>query len=269
MQKILWPALAGLFLSVSAVFAASEPDFSKFSHDDALAYSQTAIGSTVEDIELSRSDGTVVALSDYRGKPLVISMIFTSCHHICPATTAHLNEVVEKARDVLDEDSFAVVTVGFDTPNDNPQRMAQFRRSNDVSDERWDFLSGDADNMARLVRQLGFIYTPSARGFDHLIQSSVIDANGVIYRQVYGISFPTPHLIEPLKELVFGEPKTHSALDYLGGRIRLFCTVYDPATDSYYIDYSVFIGTFVGLVVSLLFGRVLFKEWRRSLKTGR
>ncbi|MBE9537777.1 MAG: SCO family protein [Proteobacteria bacterium] len=269
MHKTLWPALAGLFLSVGMVFAAPDPDFSKFSHDDALAYSQAAIGSTVEGIELTRPDGSLVSLSDYRGKPLVISMIFTSCHHICPATTAHLQEVVDKARDVLDEDSFAVVTVGFDTLTDSPERMAQFRRSNDVTDERWEFLSGDADNMARLVRQLGFIYTPSARGFDHLIQSSVLNAEGEIYRQVYGISFPTPHLIEPLKELVFGEPKTHSALDYLGGRIRLFCTVYDPATDSYYIDYSVFIGTFVGLVVSILFGRVLFKEWRRSIRAGK
>lgn len=269
MQKTLWPALAGLFISVGTVFAAPDPDFSKFSHDDALAYSQNAIGSTVEGIELYRPDGSVVSLSDYRGKPLVISLIFTSCHHICPATTAHLQEVVDKARDALDEDAFQVVTVGFDTRNDSPQRMAQFRRSNDVTDERWDFLSGDEENMAKLVRQLGFIYTPSARGFDHLIQSSVINAEGVVYRQVYGISFPTPQLIEPLKELVFGEPKTHSTLDYLGGRIRLFCTVYDPATDSYYIDYSVFIGTFVGLVVSILFGRVLFKEWRRSIKAGK
>jgi protein SCO1/2 len=269
MQIYRWPALAGLFLFVSAVTAAPEPDFSSFSHDDALAYSQAAIGATVQGVELINTDGTPVSLEAYRGKPLVISMIFSSCHHICPSTTAHLQDVVEKARDVLDQDSFQVVSVGFDTVNDSPERMAQFRNSTDVTDEYWDFLSGDAANMDKLVRQLGFIYTPSARGFDHLIQSSVIDENGVIYRQVYGISFPTPQLIEPLKELVFGKPKSHSTLDYLGGRIRLFCTVYDPATDSYYIDISVFIGTFVGLIVSILFGRILVKEWRRSIKAGK
>ena len=269
MQKYRWPALAGLSLFVSAVAATPEPDFSSFSHDDALAYSQAAIGATVQGVELIKTDGTPVSLEAYRGKPLVISMIFSSCHHICPSTTAHLQDVVEKARDVLDQDSFQVVSVGFDTVNDSPERMAQFRNSTDVTDEYWDFLSGDAANMDKLVRQLGFIYTPSARGFDHLIQSSVIDENGVIYRQVYGISFPTPQLIEPLKELVFGKPKSHSTLDYLGGRIRLFCTVYDPATDSYYIDISVFIGTFVGLIVSILFGRILIKEWRRSIKAGK
>lgn len=269
MQKFRWPTLVGLFLSISAVFAAAEPDFSSFSHDDALAYSQAAIGTSVQGIELVNSDGATIALESYRGKPLVLSMIFSSCHHICPTTTQYLQQVVEKARAVLDEDSFQVATIGFDTINDSPERMAQFRINTGVSDQRWDFLSGDTANMARLVRQLGFIYTPSPRGFDHLIQSTVIDAQGRIYRQVYGIQFPTPHLIEPLKELVFGNPRSQSALDYLSNRVRLFCTVYDPATDTYHVDISVFIGTFVGLVVSIVFGLVLFKEWRRSFEADK
>ena len=272
MQNYLWPALAGLFFSVAstaATPAVPEPDFASFSHDDALAYSQSAIGHRLERVKLLGVDGTPVSLEDYRGKPLVISMIFTSCHHICPTTTQHLNQVVSKARAVLDEDSFNMVTVGFDTANDNTERMASFRTSTGVSDPRWDFLAGDEQQMKSLVRQLGFIYTPSSRGFDHLIQSSVIDSEGVVYRQVYGITFPTPQLIEPLKELVFGKPRSTSALDYLEGRIRLLCTVYDPATDSYHIDISVFIGTFVGLLVCIIFGRALIIEWRRSIKAGR
>ena len=268
MSKYLWPALAGLFLFAGAVFANSDPDFTKFSHDDALAYSQKAIGTTVDGVVLTRLDGSQVSLESYRGKPLVISLIFTSCHHICPATTQHLREVADKARAVLGQDSFEMVSVGFDVANDSPERMAQFRRGEGVVDEHWSFLSGDAASIDKLVHQLGFIFTPSARGFDHLIQTSIIDRSGAVYRQVYGITFPTPQLIEPLKELVFNKPAGHSALDYLGGRIRLFCTVYDPATDSYYIDISVFIGTFVGMVVSLIFGRILFKEWRRSIKAG-
>lgn len=269
MQKYRWPAFAGLLLSISAVVAAPDPDFTRFSHDDALAYSQAAIGTPLQGIELLKSDGSAVSLAAYRGKPLVISMIFSSCHHICPTTTQYLQQVVDKARAALDPDSFQVVSIGFDTVNDSPQRMAQFRTSTGVTDERWDFLSGDAAGIAKLVRQLGFIYTPSPRGFDHLIQTSIVGADGVIYRQVYGMSFPTPSLIEPLKELVFGQPQGQSTLDYLSNRIRLFCTVYDPATDTYHIDISVFIGTIVGLIVSLLFGRALIKEWRRSIEADR
>lgn len=264
MLKYLRPALAGLFLASSITGA--EPDFTAFSHDDALAHSQQAIGRQLSDIELTRADGSRVSVEDYRGRPLVISMMYTSCHHICPTTTQNLHEVVAKARQALDTDSFQVISVGFDTVNDNPARMARFGEDAGVSDPLWDFLSVDAANRDKLVEQLGFIYTPSPKGFNHLIQASVVDAQGKIYRQVYGISFPTPQLIEPLKELVFGQPVEQSTLDYLSNRIRLFCTVYDPATDNYHIDISVFIGTFVGIIVSILFGRVLFREWRRSFK---
>lgn len=266
MHKMYWPAFAGLCFILSVTSVRATPDLSTFSRDEALAYSQAAIGKTLSGVTLLAPDGQAVALEDYRGKPLVISLIFTSCHHICPTTTQHLQQVVTKARAALDEDSFQVITVGFDTANDSPERMAQFGRVNGVSDPHWQLLTGDEAAIESLVDQLGFIYTPSSRGFDHLIQSSIIDADGVVYRQVYGITFPTPQLIEPLKELVFGEPRDHSSVAYLGNRIRLFCTVYDPATDSYYIDISVFIGTFVGLVVCLVFGRVLFKEWRKSIK---
>ena len=268
----LRPALAGLFLAVhvavGSALAAPSDNLGSFSRDAALAFSQSAIGNTLDDVTLSKPDGQPTSLAAYRGKPLVVSLIFTSCHHVCPTTTQYLQEVVRKARAVLGADSFQVITVGFDTPNDGPERMAQFRKTNGISANNWDFLAADAAAIDQLTRQLGFIYTPSPRGFDHLIQASVIDAQGKVYRQVYGIRFPTPQLIEPLKDQVFGTPAEQSALDYLENRVRLFCTVYDPATDSYYIDISVFIGTFVGLMVSIVFGSVLVREWRRSIGTN-
>ena len=42
------------------------------------------------------------------------------------------------------------------------------------------------------------------RGFDHLAQTTVIDAHGRIYRQVYGDAFAVPALVEPLKDLALG-----------------------------------------------------------------
>jgi len=268
MQMFSRPAIAGLCFLLIAAFVQGAPDMSGFSREEALAYSQQAIGRTLSGVSLESADGGQYPLESFRGKPLVISLIFTSCHHICPSTTQYLHEVVKKARSALDDDSFQVITVGFDTANDSPQSMAQFARNNGVTDPHWQFLAGDEAAIRSLVDQLGFIYTPSPRGFDHLIQSSVIDADGRVYRQVYGISFPTPQLIEPLKQLVFGEPREQSSLSYLGNRIRLFCTVYDPATDSYRIDISVFIGTIVGVIVSVLFGYVLVREWRKSIRAG-
>jgi protein SCO1/2 len=236
---------------------------SKFDQKAALAVSQGVIGQSVGDYTLTTADGRNVRLSDFRGKPLVISLIYTSCYHICPTTTQHLAKVVRTTRSALGPDSFNVLTIGFDTPKDTPPAMRQFAQDQGIAIPRWEFLSADAAAMAGLTKQLGFIAYRAPHGFDHLIQATVIDAHGKIYRQVYGMNFETPILVEPLKELVFGAPSSPSLLSSLSNRIKLFCTVYDPATDRYRFDYSIFIEFFIGITFIGSVSFFLIREWRR------
>jgi protein SCO1/2 len=49
-------------------------------------------------------------------------------------------------------------------------------------------------------------------------------------------------------------------------RIRLFCTVYDPATGRYEIDNSLFIQIAIGLIVVLTVSFYLWREFRRARK---
>ena len=114
-----------------------------FDRTEALALSQAAIGREVVDQSFRTTGGTMLSLADLRGKPVVISLIFTSCYHICPATTQHLAKVVRKARDVLGDDSFHVLTIGFDAPNDDESAMRVFAAQQSVDLPGWDFLSGD------------------------------------------------------------------------------------------------------------------------------
>lgn len=230
----------------------------------ALAQSQAAIGRVPHDAVLQLAGGQTKRLSDFRGKPVVLSLIYTSCYHVCPAATQHLAKVVRGARDALGPNSFSVITIGFDTPNDTPQAMAAFARAQNVAIDGWEFAAVDAPTIARLTGDLGFRYVASAKGFDHLLQATILDANGKIYRQVYGGAFDTPLLVEPLKELVYGTPTAASFLSSLGNRIKLFCTVYDPTADRYRFDYSIFLGALIGfgVVVAIVF--VLVREWRRT-----
>lgn len=240
-----------------------------FERRDALAISQAAIGRTIENLEFTGTHNQVVRLGDYVGKPLVISLIYTSCYHICPATTQHLAKVVRKAQDVLGEESFQVITVGFDTVNDTADAMRVFAAQQSVDIDGWEFLSGDRETVELLADQLGFQYVATSSGFDHLIQASVLDADGRVFRQVYGIKFDTPHLVEPLKVLVFGEDENATLFDQITARVKLFCTVYDPASDSYQFDYSIFVGLFIGLVLGGVFIYVVAREWSLSRKASR
>jgi len=240
--------------------------------DSAVATSQAAIGKPLEDYMFYDRQGRPVNLSAYRGKPLLISMIFTSCHHVCPAITRHLATAVDAAREAMGEDSFQVLTIGFDTPVDTPDAMRVFANKQSIDDPNWEFLSGSADEIARLVDNIGFVYFPSPRGFDHINQVTVIDRDGVVYRQVYGAAFELPWLVEPIKELVYNRPQPG---DHIGSgllnRIKLFCTVYDPNSGRYKFDYSLFVGMAVGgiIVLSVIFWLLLeYSRARRRKKSA-
>ena len=245
------------------------PEANPFERDTALKISQAAMGREPADYSFIDTNGRPVQLASYRGKPLVISLIYTSCYHICPTTTQHLLKNVKKAESVLGKNSFNVITLGFDAANDSPDTLRSFAAQQGVDRDNWDFLSADQDTIDAFAEDLGFIFLPSSMGFDHLVQTTIIDAKGVVYRQVYGIEFDTPHLVEPLKELVFGEEPNLSFMHKVSNRIRLFCTVYDPVSDSYRFDYTIFVGLATGLCIGGLFIFFLIREWRFSNARGK
>jgi len=259
------PMLLMSIMSAPKLLAESSAADGGYDADSAVATSQAAIGRSLEDYLLYDRQGRPVKLSQYRGKPLMISMIFTSCHHVCPAITRHLATAVEAAREAMGEDSFQVLTVGFDTAVDKPDAMRVFAKKQGVVDPNWAFLSGSVDDIARLVENIGFVYYPSPRGFDHINQVTVIDRDGVVYRQVYGAAFELPWLVEPIKELVYNRPRPD---DHIGAgllnRIKLFCTVYDPNTGRYKFDYSLFVGMAVGAIIVLSVIFWLLLEYSRA-----
>jgi len=252
-------ALTFVLLLAGAMFSsiAIATDESLYDPEAALQLSQEAIGRPLRDHELVDRFGQTVKLrSDYEGRPLVISMIFTSCHHVCPTTTKHLAEAVESAREALGDDSFDVITIGFDVATDTPQAMAAFARRQGVDIENWRFLSANSENIQSISEDLGFIFFPTPRGFDHINQSTIIGRTGAVYGQVYGVTFELPWLVEPLKEIVFNRPSSSGHLfSGIVDKVMLFCTVYDPATGRYRFDNSLFVQIAVGasMILAILF----------------
>jgi len=238
--------------------AQEQPDYRQ-----ALATSQAAIGRTLPAFRLTDSYGNAVNLGDYRGRPLVVSFIYTGCFQACPVATQFLARAVQQAREALGEDSFKVVSIGFNQPFDTPQAMGAFARQNRITDPRWGFLSPDAAAVAELTRAFGFTYAATPKGFDHVTQLTIVDARGVVYRQVYGENFEIQMLIQPLKELLSGQASEAPTLENMWRKVKLYCTVYDPASGRYRLDYSLFVEIFAGLTTLGAIAWLLLRELRR------
>jgi len=263
--QVLGRAVAGLILLLaSGPGIAVAADHPAYDSQQALAFSQAAIGRELGEHRLTAAAGDTVPLSGFRGKPLVISMIYTSCYHVCPTLTKSLAHAVRIGRDALGQDSFAVISVGFDTAVDTPARMAAYAREQGIDINDWRFLAADSAAVKALSDQIGFIFFPSTKGFDHLSQITVVAADGRIYRQVYGSAFTPPELVEPLKELVFGgSPGMPVRLSDWVNNLKLFCTVYDPTTGRYLFDYSILVSLVTGMISLALVIGFIVHAWRR------
>jgi protein SCO1 len=233
----------------------------------AMKQSETAIGRAVDDYPLTNADGTRIRMADFRGKPLLVSFMYTGCSQICPTTTKFLDQAVQQANRTLGSDAFNVASIGFNLPFDNPAAMRHFARQQGIDRAQWTFLSPDPGSVERLAGNFGFAYEATASGFDHIAQVTIVDANGRIARQIYGNTFDAALLAASLREVIDGTPAPAQDLRSLIERVRVLCSVYDPLTGKYRLDYALFIEIFAGLTVLGAVFHYLVGEWRRQQRT--
>jgi protein SCO1/2 len=229
----------------------------------AIEKSEQAVGRVIGTYRLVDSAGAPLALRDLRGKPLVISLVYTSCSSVCPPATQHLIDAVTEAGRMIGPDRFNVLTVGFDARNDTPQRLTRFAAMQGVKLANWRLASADAATVEALLRDLGFSYVAIAGGFDHVTQTTIVDADGRIYRHVYGEDFPLQMFIEPLKDVVYGTRVSFSLAGVID-RIKFICTTYDPGAGRYRIDYGLLFGSVIAAFSLLAMGGLLVREWMRA-----
>jgi len=263
MRRGIAGAAAMLALVGAATCAAATSEVLRLDPRAAIEQSEQAIGRTLGSHTLVDAAGAPLRLRDFRGKPLVISTVYTACSSVCPATTQHLLDAVAEAGRMIGLDQFNVLTVGFDARHDTPARLTAFAARQGIGAANWRLASADGATIAALLRDLGFSYAAVAGGFDHVTQTTIVDRDGKVYRQVYGDDFPLPVFIEPLKDVVYGR-STVTSLRGLIDRVKLICTVYDPAARRYQIDYGLAFGSVLGGLSLVVMAGLIAREWRRA-----
>lgn len=255
---------------VGAPAAAAAPAEAVLDRAEAIRISQAVIGKVPANHTLLDRRGQPVRLSDYRGKPLLVSFIYTGCFQVCPTTTRMLHEAVQDLGRLVGYDKFNVVSIGFNQPFDAPEAMRAFATQNGIALPNWEFLSPHRSIVEPLTRDFGFSYVANAAGFDHVLSVTLLDGEGRIYSQIYGDSLTPNQLGEPMLELMRGAPLPPTLnLDDLIERVKILCTVYDPKTGQYRYDYGLFMELAGGTLFFLFMFGYLGREWLQQRRSRR
>lgn len=211
-----------------------------------LAKSEAALGRKLDGFVFEAPDGKLLRLEELRGRPVVVNLIYTSCYEVCPTVTQTLSSAVDAADRNFGPGRFSVVTIGFDAAADTAERMMAFQRMQGIDRKGWHFLSAEPMTMFRFVDAVGFSYAQSSKGFDHVAQTTVIDAEGRVYRQVYGDQLRAKDVMQPLRELLIGGVPAEKGVASFAERFRLLCTIYDPKADRYRFSYAMLLSFLIG-----------------------
>ena len=191
----------------------------------------------------------------------MVSFIYTSCIHICPTITLSLSNVVKEKTGRLGKD-FNILTVSFDPDKDTPQKLKEFGSNFTKDFAHWRFTTAGKETIDRMTRDFGFFYKKEGDTYQHINMVSVVDANGQILNHIYGIDFKPDQVLGPIYH-----PDKFKKVDKAGfagllEKVTLFCYKYDPATNSYRLDYPLLFQ--IALEGTVLFS-ILFFVWKKEI----
>ncbi len=258
---LVGPALAG---------TAPEGKLPALDERSALQAGDAVVGTLVPEYTLLDRQGRPVRLSSYRGKPLLVSFIYTGCFQICPATTRALHDAVKGLDKLLAPNQFNVVSIGFNQPFDSPAALRAFAAQHGIDYANWEFLSPSAASVEALARDFGFSFVATPAGFDHVLGVTLVDAQGRIHTQIYGDRMNAQRIGEPLRKLLTegALPQRLQFTDVIE-RVRILCTVYDPETGQYRYDYALIFEIVGGLLFFLSVAAYFGVEWRTRRRARR
>lgn len=167
-------------------------------------------GDEIVDAELVTHDGRKVKLSDYRGKVLVITFIYTRCNmpSMCPLVTAKLAEVASELRKG-NVNGVCFLVVSFDVKFDKPEVLKAYAARYDVSDmDNFVFATGEEKQVAGMAKAFNVYYKQDQPGiFTHNIIVSVVDKDGILRDDFFSTGWDEQELIDVVRRLCEEEDK--------------------------------------------------------------
>ncbi|HTQ61466.1 MAG TPA: SCO family protein [Candidatus Solibacter sp.] len=147
-------------------------------------------GEEIPDVELVNQDGKKIRLSDFRGKTVLLTFIYTRCPMptFCPRLSS-LFAAVEKelAKDPKEYSRTQLISVSIDPKFDGPPVLRKYGLAYLGGDEKkfehWSFTVPTPENLKKLAQAFALVYEEEENQIAHSMSTVLIGPDGRLIRE--------------------------------------------------------------------------------------
>jgi protein SCO1 len=164
------------------------------------------IGEAVPDGKFVDQDAKPRRFSAFKGAPVVMTFIYTSCPlpTFCPLMDRHFVTLQNALKKDAALSTVKLVTVSFDPLTDTPAVLKKHARTLDADLTRWTFLTGDRDEVDQFAARFGVSVSRAmndARDITHNLRTAIIAADGTVAKVYTGNDWSPDTILADLKNL--------------------------------------------------------------------
>jgi protein SCO1/2 len=155
------------------------------------------VGQLVPDFTLIDQHRQRVSLSQFSGKVVAITFIYTRCPRpdYCVRLSNNFGVLQRKFKSNMGRD-LILLTVVIDPANDQPEALTQYARIWKADARSWHFLTGPSSNIEQLCRKFDMAFYPDEALLVHSFHTVVVDRQGKLAANLEGNDFTVQQLAD-------------------------------------------------------------------------
>ncbi len=177
-------------------------------------------GDDIPDYGLVNQDGQRIRISQYRGKALALTFVYTRCPQPDQCTLMSNNFAAIDQELQKQPDAYAkthLLTITFDPDYDTPKVMRSYGASHtgrysDETFQHWEFATGSKDEVKGIAQFFGLRYfVDTSSGEEqviHSLRTAVIDPNGKLVKLYRGNEWKPSEIVNDLLALTSSAPES-------------------------------------------------------------
>jgi protein SCO1/2 len=149
---------------------------------------------------LTDQDGRTQGLDLYRGRPVLVTMFYSSCPATCPLIIDTLR-ATERELTPAQRANLRVLMISIDPERDTPRALLELAHTRHLDTARWALARADADTVRTIAALLDVQYRKLPGGdFSHSTMIALLSPRGEIEARSSTLGHADPVLLDRLRK---------------------------------------------------------------------